>query len=397
MQTENNREQEPQQAQTSETGAAAEEERPREADGAAPEEKTGQAPERPRRASPLPAILAVLALLSAAGGIGAGYYAWQQSKAERRGLETRLAETGSALQSLQSRLQGLRGEVESVESRLSADLREELEGLREGLGQVRESVAQVRAEQQRGPAPVVEPARVEHLLQIANDTLILERDVGTALAALRLADRRLRELGDPLFAETRRRLADEITALESLSRPDVTGMAFTLASLQDNLGSLPLKRRVSAESGGAQAAPGAQGEPQASGWRAFLRDVWESIKGLVVIRRSEPDDAPLLKPDQRVFLRQNLYLKLESARLALLDRDARSFRSSLSTAREWLQRYYDAAAPEVGAMLERLKELGAGEIAREMPDISGSLEALRAAREQRRSRADGGDSTSGAS
>lgn len=366
-----------------------------EAEGGAPEGEAArdeQPRDRPRGGSPVMLAVALLALLVAAGGTGAGYYVWQQSVAARQQLESRTGEIDSALQGVRAGVQGLRGEINDIETRLGTALGAELGGLREEVKDLRETVARVRTAQRQGPEPVIEPARVEHLLQIANDSLILERDVGTALAALRAADRSLRDLDNPLFAETRRRLAEEVAALESLPRPDIPGIAFALGSMQERVSSLPPAQRArpagDAQAGGAESA---QQQEEIAGWRAFLRDVWEALKGLVVVRRSEPDDAPLLKPDQRMFLTQNLYLKLETARLALLERDQRNFSASLTAARSWLERYYDTGATAVTAMLQRLEELGAADISPQMPDISGSLDALRAALERRSQVADGVD------
>lgn len=394
MQTDTNaKEQEQEQESSKEVAAATVSDDEAEAQAIEADDETG----RPsRRGSPVMLALTVLALLTAAGGIGAGYYVWQESMAAHQELESRLGQAGSRLQETRSRVQALGNGLDDMESRLRTDLQGRLDGLRGDLSDLRDTVSQVRSAQRQGPAPVVAPARVEHLLLIANDTLILERDVETALAALRAADRRLRELDDPLFAETRRLLAEEITTLESLPRPDVTGMAFTLSGLQDGLPSLPLRRRQRAELGEAQMGA-AEGGQEISGWRGFLRDIWEAIKSLVVVRRAESEDIPLLRPDQRMFLEQNLYLKLEAGRLALLERDPKNFKASLETARAWLTRYYDTDAPAVAAMIKRLKDLGELDIAPEMPDISPSLGALRAALERRRSQSGPAEGASGQS
>lgn len=365
-----------------------------EAKGAEPEGERSdeQARDRPRGGSPAPLVVALLALLVAAGGTGAGYYLWQQSVAARQQLESRTGEIDSALQGVRSGVQGLRGEINDIETRLGTALGAELGGLSEEVKDLRETVARVRTAQRQGPEPVIAPARVEHLLLIANDSLILERDIVTALAALRAADRGLRDLDNPLFAETRRRLAEEVAALESLPRPDISGIAFALGSMQEQVSSLPPAQRVrSAGDAPAGGEAQAQQQQEIAGWRVFLRDVWEALKGLVVVRRSEPDDAPLLKPDQRMFLTQNLYLKLETARVALLERDQRNFSASLTAARSWLERYYDTGTPAVTAMRQRLEELGAADISPQMPDISGSLDALRAALERRSQLAEGFD------
>ncbi|NIR97783.1 MAG: enzyme of heme biosynthesis, partial [Gammaproteobacteria bacterium] len=48
-------------------------------------------------------------------------------------------------------------------------------------------------------------AEIEYYLRIANQRLQLLRDVDTATTALKLADQRLRALGDPALYEVRQR------------------------------------------------------------------------------------------------------------------------------------------------------------------------------------------------
>ena len=83
----------------------------------------------------------------------------------------------------------------------------------------------------------------------------------------------------------------------------------------------------------------------------------------------------MLVPEQRYFLYQNLRLQLESARLALLNADASSYKHSLQTAVSWLERYF--AGDERDAMLNTLNALQQQQIEIAIPDISASLNWLK--------------------
>jgi len=85
----------------------------------------------------------------------------------------------------------------------------------------------------------------------------------------------------------------------------------------------------------------------------------------------------LLSPTQAFFLRENLKLRLLSARMALLTRDEVSFRRDLKTSQDWLKRYFDVRSDAAAQALVALQRLAASNIVIEMPDISGSLEAVR--------------------
>jgi uroporphyrin-3 C-methyltransferase len=60
-----------------------------------------------------------------------------------------------------------------------------------------------------------------------------------------------------------------------------------------------------------------------------------------------------------------------------LTRDEVSFRRDLKTSQEWLKRYFDTKSNESAQALGTLQKLAASSIVIEMPDISGSLEAVR--------------------
>lgn len=313
--------------------------------------------------------IAFLALLCAGGGIAAGYYLERQLAAQQQAQAQRVEELATALRSADQR---------------QDELAAQLAGLEGKVPEVAAGLAEIEALLRRDAQQRVEPADVERLLRMANDSLLLAGDVDTARRALGSADRRLQALGDPLFAEVRRRLAQEIAALAAVPQPDVSGMAYALAGLQGELGSLLLRREMlaSTEAEGPAMSDGAGAEP--SQWRAVLRDVWAALRGLVVVRRREGGEPALIAPGQQLFLTQNLYLKLESARVALLARDDPNFHASLAAAQSWLREYYDAGNPAVASVVTSLQALDQANIAPVLPEISGSLEALQAALKRRR-------------
>ena len=85
----------------------------------------------------------------------------------------------------------------------------------------------------------------------------------------------------------------------------------------------------------------------------------------------------LLAPEQNTFLRENLKLRLLSARLALMARDGRSYAADLAQARQWVERFYDLRDERVQAALGELKELEAVKVRYQPPDLSETFSALR--------------------
>ena len=76
--------------------------------------------------------------------------------------------------------------------------------------------------------------------------------------------------------------------------------------------------------------------------------MWRDLRNVIRIEVSDRPAAPLVSPQQSFFLRENLRLRLLSARLALLSRDERAFKADLDAAASWLEQYFDPQS-EAGA------------------------------------------------
>ncbi|MFA5529589.1 MAG: uroporphyrinogen-III C-methyltransferase [Thiohalomonadaceae bacterium] len=219
-------------------------------------------------------------------------------------------------------------------------------------------------------------AEVDYLLTVANRRLRFERDVPSAEAALVEADNRLAALQDPALVPVREAIANELERLRAVPGVDRSGLALQVAALIKSVDGLPLSAELASRPAGA--SPGeAPADTAVESWRGLFAAMWESIKGLVTVRRSDQPVQPLLPPEQRYYLQQNLNLKLESARLALLQHDAAVYRTTLEEAERWTHEYFNVNSPGGQAFLQGLAHLQQAEIAPELPEIDGSLRILR--------------------
>jgi uroporphyrin-3 C-methyltransferase len=124
----------------------------------------------------------------------------------------------------------------------------------------------------------------------------------------------------------------------------------------------------------------AAARPDESALARLAREAWQDLRSLVRVQRIDREEVPLISPPQEFFLRENLRLRLMSARVALLAHEEDSFKADTRAAVAWLQRYFDTKDRRVGVALAALKQLAAAEVAIDVPDISGSLEAVRNAK-----------------
>jgi uroporphyrin-3 C-methyltransferase len=226
-------------------------------------------------------------------------------------------------------------------------------------------------------------AEIEQVLAIAQQQLQLSGNVRSALLALQLAESRLTRVDRPQFLPVRRALTRDIDRLKALPALDVPGLSLTIDRLISSVDAMPLafdeRTERPAAPKGAKAAPAAE-----ENFLARLGgEVWKEIRQLVVVRKIEAPEPPLLLPQQAWFLRENLKLRLLNARLALLTRDEAGYREDLRVAQGWIQRYFDARAKSSLAALAQMRQLSAASISFEPPSIVDSLEAVRGFKSRR--------------
>jgi uroporphyrin-3 C-methyltransferase len=331
----------------------------------------------------------LLALLSLAG---AGYLWWSgrdsgaavaENEAAIAGVSADLEQTRASLESLEGRI-GELDETGGEQADRLASLEEQFEEFQQRhdsvpgrLSSLENSVSSLQGIS-AGTRDSWLVAEAEHYLQIANAQLQLAGNPERALLALRFADQRIRQLRDPALTDVRRALSRDLRALDAMEQPDIAGVSMTLTSLAETVDSLPLKEDVARPESEAAEVP-----VDASGFDRALASVKSAFSGIVSVRRTDEEVTPLMSPDAAYFLRTNLALKLQAARLALLRGEQEIFEQSLADAADWLREYYAADSRAVRTALEDLEEMRQADYSVTPPDISASLRLLRQYQERR--------------
>lgn len=320
-------------------------------------------------------FLALLVAFAAAGGVALTWWkiteqqdavAGQQADAARMLADIRalVAATQERVSAQEERLRGFDNESEAR--------RKEIEGMDAELRRARARV-EALAQEDAGPERSPSIAEIEFLLLLAGRELALADNPRVALSALREADQRVARLDDPGLAEVRAAINDEIAAVEAVANTDLEGLALRIASLARRVPGLPLRGSLAPE-------PLAAGDDEAAeGWARVSQKLRNVGADLFRIRRSDTPATPLLAPDESFFLYRNVELDLKSARLAVLGRDQDNYLASLASARAALQEYFETSDEAVRSLLAAIETLEDRDVTPEWPEISRSVELLRAA------------------
>ena len=217
-------------------------------------------------------------------------------------------------------------------------------------------------------------ADVEQMLLIAGQQLQLSANVKAALIAMQQADDRLKRMGRTALNGVRKVIGHDMEKLRALPDVDVQGISDQLDDLIAAADKLPLTQEIRLQQDN---AAGAVAPAHETPWQKLWREIRQDARHLVLIENTEKHELPLLSPTQTFFLRENLKLRLLSARLALVSHDNTSYQQELKTAQQWIQRYFDTKSEAGAQALDALHKLRASSISIELPDISDSLDAVR--------------------
>ncbi|TBR15440.1 uroporphyrinogen-III C-methyltransferase [Rugosibacter aromaticivorans] len=221
-------------------------------------------------------------------------------------------------------------------------------------------------------------AEVEQAVTLAMQQLQFAGNVETALIALENADARLARELQPQFISLRRLLARDITRLKATPGADFTGLSLKIESVVGAIDTLPLafEQRPQSTAVVPLTAP-APSIISRSYWQGLVSEVWHEVYQLLRIERIEHRDPALLSPSQSFFLRENLKLRLLNARLALLQRDGKTFREETVQTQALLDRYFDGRAQSVVTVRQTLTSLAATDVGFNLPSLGETLAAVR--------------------
>lgn len=220
-------------------------------------------------------------------------------------------------------------------------------------------------------------AETEYLLRLANQRLLMSKDVAGALAMLEASDKILREIDDVALHNVRKALAADIGKLRAAPKVDVDGTYLRLTAVADQVSGLKLHEIPEFETAEVEFSA----VENDADWQVKMGQAWSSIsEGLqkVFVVRTEGESVEaMLPPQDELYLRQNLRLMLEQAQLALLSQRASIYSNSLEKSQRWILQYFNSDSDQTQGALNTIAELKAVNVDPALPDIAVSYRTLK--------------------
>lgn len=333
----------------------------------------------------------IITLLIIVGLAGAGFYLFMQLRDRQEGLggevkgqmSKQIADYQDQLVAIQNQLAALEANIGNKDSHFTKTLadfsqlhNEKLDATRKELNEAVQRI-QRQLGKTRGDWLV---ADAEYLLSVASERLHLIGDVNTTREALEAADQRLRESGDAGVFKVREQIARDIAAIRSIHVPDIVGMYAVLQTLEAQIDKLTLFLPYS----GKALTPSMEGQSiqqrdhadKAEAGHGLLDSAINQLEGFVTLRHTDQPVTEILTPEQAEFIREQLRVKLEMTKIALVEHNEAIYQTSLADAAGWLAQHF-TKNEESRAMLAELNRLSAIKIRSQFPDISLSIKMLR--------------------
>jgi uncharacterized protein HemX len=328
------------------------------------------------------AIIFLLIVLLA----GAGFYFLSQLRDKQEGLggevkselTRQINDYQKQLTAIQSQISALQSEIAGKEDHFSKTLSDfsdlhsqKIETTRKELS---DKVTQVQRQlgKTRGDWLV---ADAEYLLSVASERLHLVGDINTTREALEAADQRLRESGDSGVIKVREQIASEIAMVQKIQLADIIGLYGGIQALEAEVSKLDLFLPYA----GKPLTPPEQvdnSEAISEDTNQIINTAIHQLEDIVTIKRSEKPIKEILSQEQAEFIKQQLKIKLEMLKIALVQQNDNLFQTTLDDTISWASQHFTADA-NYNNFIEQVKKLKSEKLRSQLPDISKSLKMLR--------------------
>lgn len=323
------------------------------------------------KGSSLATLLGGTALLLSLGGIGAGYYLYNQNSTQQHN-DTR--SSVAIEESLGIKTADLAAQLDEKFSHVNASVNEStqaLQSLNQRQQQLEDNLNLIRS-QTNGSKRDWSLAEIQYLIQIAADRLAFMRDRGTAIAALQAAQSRLAKLGDASFEALDRRLSDDIRMLENFQANNPLDALTALDNEISKLVPRPTasQPKVALDTDGADSVENKDANPSL---KASLQN------SLLSRFRVRHHDQPLNALDQNTIDWQNmgiLQLRLEGLKLALQQDNQTAFKHARVSIHQWVVTHLQAQQQQ--SILQALDNLSIDNVFPSPPNLEETQSILRA-------------------
>jgi len=212
------------------------------------------------------------------------------------------------------------------------------------------------------------------MLQLAEQRLLMARDVNTAITLLQEADGLLKQINSPALASLQNNLAADLLTLQALTIINVEALYQQLAAVSAEVEVLTM---VSGSDNPGFLVPETTGAPTTLKENGWIDSALSVLSEYFVVTRQDVAVSPLLTAEQQFLLRKTIGLQLTSAQLSLLNSQQVVYEAALAAAQAGITRWIENSDSRKIGVLAELEVLRTSPITNEIPAINLSQQAIK--------------------
>lgn len=327
--------------------------------------------------------LSLLALLVALGLGGAGYYFGQL---ERNDIQQKLTVLKQQIEQKTAVALPKLPDFE-LESQKIAQLENRFQTIEQKLPEIDRSFIAVANNQNLLSEAIVKVSQqataaqpndwllseADFLLTNALRKLMLDNDVETAISLLKVADETLAKVSDAKVKPVRAAINQDLKQLLSVNNVDQNEIMQRLSNLANNIDELSA---LNVDFG--NVAQDEKVSDDVMDWQQNLKKTANSFLNnfVRITPRNKETSKALLAPNQDIYLRENIRLRLQIAILAVPRQQNALYKQSLEAVSAWVRSYFDTNTELAMNFLKSIDELAEQSIYVDVPNKLASLDLL---------------------
>lgn len=325
--------------------------------------------------------LGLLALLVALGLGGAGYYFGQLElntvQQKLTALEQRLNQQPSQtavdlpnFEQEKTAIARLTNNADSTAKKL-AELEQHISIKEQAINALQTQINKLNASTKAEQPNDWLLSEADFLLNNALRKLILDNDVDTSISLLKVADETLSKVTDPRVMSVRTAINQDLKQLLSVNNVDQNAIMQRLSQLASSIDELTVLNVNFDETENTQLSA------SIDDWKENAeKSATSFLNHFIRITPRNAENKALLAPNQDIYLRENIRLRLQIAIMAVPRQQNDLYKQSLETVASWIRSYFDTSTETAQQFLKELDELAEQSIYVDVPTQLNSLNTL---------------------
>lgn len=212
-------------------------------------------------------------------------------------------------------------------------------------------------------------AEATYLIRLAHVHLMIDDNITLALQLLKIAEQRLQTITSVTATHLKSSISEDISALSAVPKVDLPNIITQLNQISEEVNQLPVQHKSSPKPTTSNTVT-----TTSEHWWDKTKHNLSGLKNLFIIRHIDSEKIPLISPQQIIFLKENVRLKLSEAEWATLHQQPTIYQESLTMAAKWLNEY-GQNQPAIKPIVKKIQALALINIKPQIPALK-SLKTL---------------------